>query len=201
MPRPIEFDQRKFEQLVLWFTELADQTRDERFGLTKLNKLLYFSDFKAYGALGASITGATYIKMPRGPVAQELLAELNRMDDQGLIERRVRPYFNYRQKRVEPVKNTDGSLLVRPDLTVFSEDEKAIVKQVFADLFRLNAVQVSELSHLETGWQLAEDREVIPYTSVYISNRRPTDAEVTFAEKHADDDEWPKPALEGWSAQ
>ena len=49
---------------------------DRAFGATKLNNLLYFSDFQAYGALERSITGATYQRLDHGPAPRELLATI-----------------------------------------------------------------------------------------------------------------------------
>lgn len=40
---------------------------DPYFGYVKLNKILFYADFVAYGELGKPITGATYIRNLYGP--------------------------------------------------------------------------------------------------------------------------------------
>lgn len=159
------FDPDKLAELILY---IAGRSRDDpRFGMTKLNKILYFSDFKAFGMLGQSITGATYVRFDRGPVPEEMLETLDQLqqaEDIGMTERH---YFNYRQKVVHPQREAVLS-------EVISDAEVAIVDAVLAELSLLNATEVSALSHLEKGWQLAEDREVIPYETVYVSDRRPS---------------------------
>ena len=149
---------------------------DPRFGATKLNKILYFSDFKSFGMLGESITGATYQRLDRGPAPRELLSVLRSMEAEGEIERVERRYFNRPQKVARPLRKSDANELLDPA-------ELAIVDAVIADLRDLNASQVSALSHLEAGWRLARDREDIPYETVYISDRRPTPSELSAWEQ------------------
>ena len=162
------FDQNKFREVVLYIAEQSDN--DRRFGATKLNKLLYFSDFKAFGMLGAPITGATYQRLDRGPAPRELLPTLRSMEDAGEIERFERRYFNRPQKVIRALRKSDAE-------SILTTAELEIVDAVLAELRDLNASQVSALSHLDTGWRLARDREDIPYETVYISDREPTPSE------------------------
>lgn len=161
------FDRRKFEELILYIVEASED--DPRFGATKLNKILYFSDFKAFGILGESITGATYQRLDCGPAPRELLATLRQMVGEGEIERVERRYFNLPQKAIQAKRHAD--------LGALTEAERRIVDGVVTELKHLNASEVSALSHLEAGWRIARDREDIPYETVYISNRRPTPRE------------------------
>ena len=168
------FDNRKFRELVLYVAEESEE--DPRFGATKLNKILYFSDFKAFGMLGESITGATYRRMDRGPVPSDLLRTLHAMEAEGEIERIERRYFNRPQKVIRPLRRSEASEILDPA-------ELAIVDAVLADLREFNALEVSALSHLDAGWRLARDREEIPYETVYISDRRPTPSELSAWEQ------------------
>ncbi len=168
------FDNRKFREVVLYVAEESED--DPRFGATKLNKILYFSDFKAFGMLGESITGATYQRLDRGPAPRELLPALRLMEAEGEIERVERRYFNRPQKVVRPLRKSDAR-------EILDSAEIAIVDAVLTELGDLNASQVSALSHLEAGWRLARDREEIPYETVYISDRQPTPTEVAAWER------------------
>src|SRR5688572_2425660 len=86
-----EFDRRKFKELMLYFSQRG---LDEGLviGSTKLNKLLFFTDFRAYAELGKPITGARYQKLTHGPAARALLPmrdELLRDDEVRFRERPV----------------------------------------------------------------------------------------------------------------
>jgi len=52
----------KFTEMVVYFTEMMQPWK------TKLNKLLFYSDFNMYRRTGFSISGAKYIAIPMGPV-------------------------------------------------------------------------------------------------------------------------------------
>lgn len=163
------FDSEKFRELILYVA--AESENDPRFGATKLNKILYFADFKAFGMFGESITGATYQRLDRGPAPRELLPILRQMEAEGDISTSYRRYYNYPQTVVKAER--------APDVEAYlTEAEKELVDTVLRDLRDLNASEVSALSHLEAGWQMAGDRDVIPYETAYISNRRPTPREL-----------------------
>ena len=78
-----EFNSGKFKELVLYLSQASGE--DEGFGMVKLNKLLYRSDFEAFRLLGSSITGATYERQDYGPVARELLIALDELAKRGYI--------------------------------------------------------------------------------------------------------------------
>lgn len=174
----LTFKPQKFRELVLFVA--AESESDPHFGATKLNKILYFSDFHAFGLLGTAITGATYVRMDRGPVPREMLPALREMEAEGAIAREERRYFHLLQKRV--VARQDA------DLSVFSESELEIVRNVLAELRHMNASQVSALSHLEVGWQHTPPNGVISYGKVYISNRPLSAREVEAFRKRVRDD-------------
>ncbi len=165
------FDRKKFRELILYIAERSDD--DPRFGATKLNKILYFSDFKAFGLFGRPITGATYVRLDRGPVPREILHELREMETAGDIRRERRHYFNYVQKRVRARRQSEAD-------EVLSAQERTLVDSVIDELRQLSASDVSALSHLELGWQVAADREEIPYETAYISDRQPTAREMAL---------------------
>lgn len=61
----------KLKELILY---LADRSNnDEKFGATKLNKLLFYADFLAYVYLGTSITGQEYQVLDQGPAPRRLV--------------------------------------------------------------------------------------------------------------------------------
>jgi hypothetical protein len=163
-----DFSQRKFKELILY---LSEHSRDDPgFGSTKLNKLLFFCDFEAFRRLGRPITGARYQKLPWGPAAIEFLPMHDELEQESLarVEKRQRGRFT-RSVTVP---------LAKPDLTIFSDDEIDIINEVVRDLRELDATGVSEFSHERAiGWRIANEREVIPYETAFISAEpAPSDA-------------------------
>ena len=178
-----EFNRKKFEELILL---IARECEDHNyFGATKLNKILFFADFGAYSELGKSITGAEYIAIEHGPVPRLLKPIRHQMLSNGDIrlERRGN------QERIVPKRQVDENL--------FSAAEAQIVFSVIRELESSNADSVSDLSHKFLGWQAgwAERLETgssptIPYESVFVSNRRPTVAEISEVAPMAKEHGW-----------
>ena len=65
-------------------------------GATKLNKILYYSDFEAYLQLGAPITGEAYVKQKHGPVPKHILTVLDRLkESEAIAIAEATGYFAY----------------------------------------------------------------------------------------------------------
>lgn len=166
------FDSGKFNELVLYIAQESED--DPNFGKTKLNKVLFYSDFLGYGVLGHSLTGATYQRRDYGPVPMEITRARRALVDMGDadVERTWR--FNYPQERL---------VAKRPaNMSIFSAEEKRLVDNVIRALRNLSAVDASELSHREMGWQLAYDREVIPYDTVFLAGATLTATDIHSGE-------------------
>lgn len=177
----VRFDRAKFQEAILYIASESED--DPHFGVTKLNKILYFADFKSFGILGRPITGATYVRLERGPAPQEMLPALSEMEAEGSISRIERRYFNLLQKRVVPEQG--------PALDAFTAEELEILGNVINELRHLNAAEVTALSHLEIGWRLTEPGESIPYAMTFLSRRRPTRHEVgDYVRSRPDPGDW-----------
>lgn len=155
-----EFNQRKFRELLVY---IADKTRDDlTFGSIKLNKVLYYVDFGAYRLLGRPITGATYHKLPAGPGPRELLAERQALVDQKALDLQVVPYFaGSSVKRIVALRE--------PSREVFEPGELDLVDEVITQFEGMSGRAVSDFSHREPGWALAEYNETIPYETAWLS--------------------------------
>lgn len=155
--------QEKLEELILYIANQSEA--DARFGATKLNKLLFFSDFSAYARTGKPITGVVYRKMPYGPVPETVEAvKFKLLNTKDLIEERRR-VISHHQHRLVATRE--------PDLSLFTAQEISIVDQIITRFHKHNNKTISEISHMTAGWQLAESGEVIPYETVILS---PVDA-------------------------
>jgi hypothetical protein len=167
----------KLRELILYIARRSE--RDERFGATKLNKLLFFADFLAYVKLGSSITGQEYQKLPNGPAPRRLLPITKQMESSREFAWADRNYHG-RAQRV-PVA------LREPDFGGFSADEIAVVAEVLQTHWDKNARGVSDLSHQFRGWQLAEEGESIPYQMALVQFAKPRRKDVEKALRAKDE--------------
>ena len=178
-----EFDRNKFKELILLIArECEDHTF---FGAIKLNKILFFCDFRAFAELGNPITGAEYIALEHGPVPRHLTPVRNEMTKTGdiLLESRGN------QQRIVARRN--------PRWDLFSPAEQFVIHEVIRELEDEDAESVSELSHKFLGWQAARAEQkvtgrspVIPYQAVLVSNRRPTEFEISAVASVAEEHGW-----------
>ena len=173
--RQFEFDAAKFKELIVYIA--AKSVDDPTFGAIKLNKILFYADFAAYRLHGAPITGATYRRLNQGPAPKELVEARAELIRDGRLEYEERPYFTYVQKRLVP---RNGYLAV-PE--AFSPEERELIDGVIKFFWGKSAREVSEYSHHEPGWMFTDDREAIPYQTVWL-NSGPIDQETEeFARK------------------
>lgn len=167
-PVTISYDSRKFEELLLYIAEQS--VDDPKFGKTKLNKLLFYSDFLAYGTFGEPVTGAAYQRRPYGPVPRQITSARNALLARGDATVEVAERFRYPQERLVPKRP--------PNLSVFSNTEKALVDDVIKALWDKSAVEASEFSHQEFGWKIAPPGTIIPYSAVFLSSQPVTEDDV-----------------------
>lgn len=156
----MQFDSVKLGELMLYIADRS--TDDPSFGATKLNKVLFFSDFLAYANLGASITGAEYQKLKHGPAPRQLLPIQRELVAAGAASISPQARSSFVQKRLVALR--------APDLSRFTAEEIATVDEVLDGLRNATATAVSQLSHKwSLGWKVARLGETIPYNTVYWS--------------------------------
>ena len=165
----------KFRELALYIAARCES--DPGFGATKLNKILFYSDFSAYARLGESITGDEYQCLEMGPAPKHWLPIKADLENRGDAAEAVRQRFGRPQKRLIPLRD--------PDLSKFSADEISTVDGVILELWGKSATEVSELSHQFDGWKLTEIGDTIPYETVFISRRPLTPAEIAHGQQVA----------------
>src|SRR5207237_6711130 len=72
-----------------------------------------------------------------------------------------------------------------PNMRAFSEEEIGIIESTIRLYGYESAAYLRALSHREIGWELAEDREEIPYGTGLIATTRPPDSVFSeFKELH-----------------
>jgi hypothetical protein len=80
----VDFDKPKFKRLVHYI--IWKVGKHDWFGATKLNKVLWFADARAYTLTGQSITGETYTRGEFGPVPLHITPVRNELQSEHLIK-------------------------------------------------------------------------------------------------------------------
>jgi hypothetical protein len=158
-----EFNRHKFEQLIIYIAKRLGP--EAALGRVKLAKLLMQSDFGAYQRLGRSITGATYEKWEHGHLPSELLLVQRDLEAAGAISSEAEDYYGKSLKHIAAHRD--------PDLSDFDEDELAIIEGAIRRYGHESATYLRHLAHQELGWELAADRDPIPYETVLLAYERP----------------------------
>jgi len=123
---------------------------------TKMNKLLFYADFKHFKEYGISITGSRYAHLPYGPAPHlyELLLALLHIDDASIaIEE---------QKFGEHIGEVCVALR-SPDIGIFSTSELKILAEVAHHFTDMSATEISDLSHQEKGYMETNNGQIISY--------------------------------------
>jgi hypothetical protein len=163
----------KLKQLILYIAQEGQD--DPALGAIKMNKILYFADMRAYLQLGKSITSSTYQHLPEGPAPKQFLSARGELLTEDKLELASAWYFNRQQQRIIAKSP--------PDLTVFSEAELRIVREVMDYLADFNGSEVTQLSHQEWGWKLTRDYEMIPYRAAWLSPEPLTEDQIEYGKQ------------------
>jgi len=143
---------------------------DPYFGMTKLNKILFLSDFEAYRQRGASITGAQYQHLPWGPAPQQMLPALRELRESKRVFVQGEGTFAGTQERVVP---TGGA-----DIDAFKPNDIAIVADVLDRVKDLSNQEASDFSHETIAWRITGSKQEIPYGSAVLDSEGPTDEDL-----------------------
>ena len=149
----------KFKQVLLYV--LAKIGGQPNIGKTVLYKILYFIDFDYYEKYEEQLIGARYIKNTYGPspvMFKKIVEELQRDEK---IEKIKSKFYDYEQSKylVNPSRKIDISIL--------SSQELNHINWEIDRLGRMTATEISGLSHSDTPWIVAEDREQLKYEHVF----------------------------------
>lgn len=152
-----ELNVNKFINILLYILEKC--AGKPNVGETLLYKLLYFSDFNYYELYEEHLSGATYKKLPYGPVPQKLDAIINQMINNKLLQRFKADYHGYPQTRYIP--------LTKPDLSNLNANEKDIIDKVIEQYSDWSATAISDYSHNDIPWLASKEGEIIDYELVF----------------------------------
>jgi len=162
----VAFNQEKFEELIVYIAQRLEPAA--ALGHVKLMKLLMLCDFTAYARLGEPITGATYEKWEHGHFPRQWVIAEKDLDAAHAIEQETVDYYGKELQHIAAGRD--------PDMSEFSEDELAIIETIIRRFGYESASYLSQLSHREPGWQLADYKEAIPYETALIGTERPPES-------------------------
>jgi putative zinc finger/helix-turn-helix YgiT family protein len=123
---------------------------------TKLNKLLFYADFKHFKDYAVSITGARYARIPFGPAPDRYALYFAALLENGVIDVKEYPYS-------EEIIGEEFISVKEPDLSLFSDSELKIlatVKEYFKDF---TAKKITDFSHDEKGYMETPLGRIISY--------------------------------------
>lgn len=143
----------KLKNIILYFIEKCSDTFN-----TKMNKLLFYTDFLSYGTYGYGMTGLAYKAIQRGPVPVKWDRVYSLMDD-------VYPEI------VEFPSGISGTKLcstTSPDYSSFTTEELSILNSVLDKFKDVSATKISELSHKEEIWKKYNNtNQLIDYSEAF----------------------------------
>ena len=147
-------DLDKLIEAALYLGERSEN--DPYFGVSKLARLLYYSDCGAYILLGAPITGTTYLHFPHGPYPENWHQARARMEKTGAItvlrDSHAQGYHRY------------GLLTNRPANREMLAPEE--LEEMDAQLERFSAYSaaaIEDYSQYEAAWLATEDGQPMAY--------------------------------------
>ena len=143
----------KIKNILLFFIE-----KGHGVFITKMNKLVFYTDFLSYRMLGRGMTGLGYKAIQHGPVPV-------RWD-------RIYSFFDeIHQEIVVFSDGREGTMLksnLSPDLSDFNEEEKKILEAVYFRFKNESPTQISETSHHEEAWkQYIDSGQLISYEKAF----------------------------------
>ena len=161
---------QKFKEVLLYI--LGKVGSRPNISQTALYKLLYFIDFDYYEKHELQLVGATYIKNTYGPTPISFAKIIKEMERAGSLVEVKSKYFDLDQTKYIPVHEANLSCLNGLELQhIDAEIER---------LAHLTARQLSDLSHKDTPWLVAKNKEVLDYEYVFY---RPEETSVRVYEQ------------------
>jgi putative zinc finger/helix-turn-helix YgiT family protein len=145
------FDLNKFDNVILYLLhKCADVYK------TKLNKLLWYCDFRHFQNQKVSLTGTRYVHLPFGPVPDNYEVHLWRLRSQEKIKSVEKVFRSCAGELLVPLVDVEPKRLTATELKTIDE--------VVNKLGGLTAKALSDKSHKEPAYIETGDTETIPYT-------------------------------------
>lgn len=143
----------KYKQMIMSALHYGADSLDQKITKTKLAKLVYLADFTWYYNHLTPMSGMSYRRLARGPVADVYFRAIDEMVEDGQLnlEESGRAFMISMVESGEPPRNrlTDHELKMIEEIAKTWKD-----KQTEA---------VIDFTHEQLPWQICREGEVIPY--------------------------------------
>lgn len=153
---------------------ICHKVRDpSRLGKTKLNKVLYFSDFLFYLYHHEPITGETYIKKDHGPVSKHLDQILDELQAEGKVFSREQSVIDFTRHELVSKK--------KPAISDFTGEEIALVDEVIDITLKDQTKGLALMLGQDKVWDIARPGEEIPYFTILGKDSEPSEKAIRWA--------------------
>jgi antitoxin SocA-like protein len=172
--------QERLRELILY---VADKCQNApRFGMIKLNKIIWRADFSAFAARHVPVTGRAYQKLKYGPAPVDMRPLLEEMRAKGDIEiDSIEFKLNVAEKRVVAI--------LPPNPRYFSADDLEYVDASIAYYWNKTGELASEDSH-GTAWATRDDGDPMPYELAFLSDAKLNTDQAAKFSKMAEEYRW-----------
>ena len=151
----------KYENVILFLCSRIGASGVE--GKKKLAKLLYYVDFDRFEFEESmlTITGDVYKRLPMGPYPESMTSIIEGLARKGSLK------VSHRDNAAPYSPTTVYQACDEPDMSLFNDDDIAILERVAQKYLHLNGKQLENLSHEEAPWLAVDPTEVIPFELAY----------------------------------
>jgi hypothetical protein len=177
--QPVPKGIQRFRELIVYISEKCADC--EFFGATKLNKILYHSDFRAFERFGEPLTGVAYFALNSGPAPVPLVPIRRELIQEGAITIEERPVGARVQHRVVAIREAYTEL--------FTPVELELVGEVIEELWDQSAEEASNASH-DVRWRTLRLEDRIPYEATFLSDDELSEEDLTRTKELADEFGW-----------
>ncbi len=148
---------QKFEQVLLYIVSKVGSRPN--IGQTALYKLLYFIDFDYYEKYQEYLIGAVYIKNTHGPSPVSFAKIARNLETSGKLVLVQSKYFGFDQKKYLVTSDTVVSYLSAQELKHIDDELERLASK--------SAKELSDLSHIDTPWRVAKEKQVLNYRHAF----------------------------------
>ncbi|MCK5732088.1 MAG: DUF4065 domain-containing protein [Tenericutes bacterium] len=142
-----QYSKDKFNELTAFLVNLFNKNNETVY-TTKLNKLLFYTEFNFFRTFNKSITGSKYLKFSYGPVPSKYEFKYD-----------MNPYLESKQLR----DSITYKLIEEPSYSQLSKYEMTLAEAVYNRFIDCNGTYISNASHQEDAWSITEKGQPISY--------------------------------------
>ena len=124
---------------------------------TKLNKLLFYSDFSYFAVMRLGLTGGHYVKLTHGPIFDGYDRVLSELEEKGEIRVRRFDAKGREGKQILPPSN------YRPDRSILDEEQRKLLDWVVETYGKKSTAEIVAASHQEAAYWETNYQQPIDY--------------------------------------